>query len=355
MEFNFKTDVIWKHKDVIGIDIGMRSIKIVQLEKHRDTVRLVGFDLIDIPENFVISGIITEPEKLAKIIKEHIGKKSWGNLSGKRVNTSLPESRIFTRILTLPHMNRKEMSDAIMWEATQYIPISLADLYLDWKIIGENSADKTKDDIVFAATPKIIVSSYLQLFELLELEVMGVETNMSAVTRAVMPRNAVPETVLVIDIGAKTTNIAVFDSVVRVTGSTLVGGEDFVEHINKKLGIHSPENANIDYSIYAKENLKLEETVNEDLEQIIHEINHMLEYYAEKINIEDTIKKVILCGGSASLPGLPEYFTEKLQKITIIGDPWANVSAYPVRPISKSDSMFFANAIGLALAGVDND
>ncbi len=355
MEFNFKTDVVWKYKDVIGIDIGMRSIKIVQLKKTKGLPQLAGFILIEIPENYIISGIITEPEKLAAIIKEQIAKKGWGDLSGRRVNTSLPESRIFTRILTLPRMDKKEMNDAIMWEATQYIPISLTDLYLDWKVIGENAADPKKDDIVFAATPKIIVSSYLQLFELLGLEVMGVETNMTAVTRAIIPRNAISETVLVIDIGAKTTNIAIFDEVVRVTGSTLVGGEDFVEHINERLKVRLKKEEEIDYSIYAKEDLKLEETVNEDLEQIIQEISHMLQYYAEKINIEDTIKKVILCGGSASLPGLPEYFTNKLQKMTIVGDPWVNVSSFPIRPISKNDSLFYTNAIGLALAGIEDD
>jgi type IV pilus assembly protein PilM len=355
MDFNFKTNPIWKPREVIGLDIGTKSIKIVQLKRRGKLTKLVGYGQIDVPENYIIEGIISEPEKLAKFLKEFFSKITWGKITATRVNLSLSESKVFTRILTLPHTDEKAREDAVSWEATQIVPMAVSDLYLDWQLIGPNKEDPKTDEIIFAAAPKSIVNSYVQLICLMSLEVIGIETNLSAIVRAMIPSREFNETILVIDLGWKTTSMAIFDQFIRVTGSTIVGGDNLTRRIAEALKIDVSEAERLKLKRDDKDAVKIREAIDIELTEMTKEIDRMIRYYYEKINKENTITKVLLCGGTASLPGLAEYFTQKLNIPTAVGNPWSNISVYPIKPVPKSEAPAYTNAIGLALVGLEDE
>ncbi len=355
MDFNFKTSSIWKPRDVVGLDIGTKSIKVVQLRKKGKLTKLVGYGQIDLPENYIIEGIISETEKTAKLIKEFLAKVPWGKITATRVNMSLSESKVFTRILSLPHTDEKNRNDAVVWEANQIVPMAVSDLYIDWQLIGPNNEDPKLDDIIFAAAPKSIVNSYIQLAELVGLEVMGIEINLSAVARAVIPNKETSETVLIIDLGRESTSAAIFDQYIRVTGSILTGGDSLTQKIAETLKIDKTEAENLKLKKDDKNAIKVREAIDPGLTEITKEIDRMIRYYNEKINKENTITKILLCGGTASLPGLAEYFTEKLDIPTMVGNPWSNISVYPIKPVPRDEAPLYTNAIGLALVGVEDE
>ncbi|MDD5693182.1 MAG: type IV pilus assembly protein PilM [Patescibacteria group bacterium] len=355
MDFNFKTDPIWKPHDIVGIDIGTRSVKAVQLKKKGKLTKLVGYGRLEVPENYIIEGIISEPEKLAGLIKDFFKKITWGKITATRVNLSISESKVFTRILTLPHTDDKSRSDAVIWEATQIVPMAMDDLYIDWQYIGPNNEDPKSDDIIFAAAPKSIVNSYIQLAGLLGLEIISIETNLGAVARAMVPNKAIGETVLVVDLGAKSTSMAIFDQYIRVTGSTLVGGENLTKKIAEVLKLEINEAERLKLKKDDKDLVKVREAIDVELTDMTREIDRMIHYYYEKINKENIISKILLCGGTASLPGLSEYFTEKLDITTVVGNPWSNISVYPIKPVPREEAPIYTNAIGLALLGFENE
>ena len=63
------------------------------------------------------------------------------------------------------------------------------------------------------------------------------------------------------------------------------------------------------------------------------------------------IERIILCGGSVNMAGLPEYLTEALGIETERVDVWKNVftGSDMVPQISRRSSYGYATAIGLAL------
>jgi len=355
MEFSFKTSSIWKPRDVVGLDIGTNSIKVVQLRKKGKLTNLVGYGQVDLPDNYIIEGIISETEKTAKLLKEILNKPPWGKITATRVNMSLSESKVFTRILTLPHTDEKSRNDAVIWEANQIVPMAVSDLYIDWQLIGPNNEDPKTDDIIFAAAPKSIVNSYIQLIGLAGLEVMGIEINLSAVARAVVSNKDMNETVLIVDLGRKSTSAAIFDKYIRVTGSILTGGDNLTQKIANVLKIDKTEAENLKLKKDDKEAIKVREAIDTELTEITREIDRMIKYYYEKINKENTVTKILLCGGTASLPGLAEYFTEKLDIPAIVGNPWSNISVYPIKPVPKDEAPLYTNAIGLALVGLEDE
>jgi type IV pilus assembly protein PilM len=352
LDLDFKVDPIWKSKEVLGIDVGTKSIKVVQLKKKGKLTKLVGYGKIEVPENFIIEGIIAEPEKLAELLKDLFKTKVWGKITAIRVNASLPESKIFTRAISLPHMSEKERGDAIVWEASQSIPMALSDLNLDWQVVGPSITDPKSDEIIYAAAPKSIVNSYLQLFELLGLEIFGMETSLTAIARAMIPLNTKNETILVIDLGSETTNMAVVDQILRVTGSTPYGGEHITDRIATALGVTKGEAEKIKVSKAVENQKKIREAIDLELTEITKEADRIVRYYNEKISKDNAITKILVSGGGANLPGVTEILTEKLGIPAAIGNPWANISVYPIKPLPKNEAVAYTNAVGLSLVGV---
>lgn len=354
MESRTKIDPIWQKKDVVGIDIGSGSLKVVQLKKKGLLTKLIGYGQMPIPENFIIEGIIAEPEKLAELTKKFFAMEVWGKILAKRVCTSLPESKIFTRTITLPHMNEKALAEAVGWEASQTIPMAMSDLYLDWRVIGPTLNDPKIDEVIYAAAPRAIVDSYIQYFNILGLEIEGIETSLTAIIRSVVTKKSSKEAVLIIDIGGKTTNLAVFDRVIRLTGSTLIGGDHITYRISQALGIDEKEAEKMKKQKNA-DKTKLRQAVDVEVTEITKEATKMINYYQEKNKKANQITRVILSGGSASLDMLSEIFKEKLGIPTEVGNPWANISIYPLKSVPKEDAPAYTNAVGLALLGVIDD
>jgi type IV pilus assembly protein PilM len=354
MEPGTKIDPIWRKKDVVGIDIGTGSLKAVQLKKRGALTKLVGYGQMAVPENYIIEGIIAEPEKLAEMTKKFFTLGLWGKITAKRVCTSLPESKIFTHTITLPHMNEKALAEAVTWEASQTIPMAMTDLYLDYKVIGPSLDDPKSDEIIYAAAPKAIVDSYIQFFNLMGLEVDGIETSLTAIIRAAVSKRNHKEAVLVIDIGSSTTNLAVFDRVIRLTGSTLIGGDHITFRIAELMGVDAKEAEKIKKKKTADKE-KVREAIDVEVTQITKEAIKMIEYYREKNVRANAVAKVILCGGSASIDTLSDIIAEKLAIPTEVGNPWANISIYPLKSVPKEEAPAFTNAVGLALLGVLDD
>jgi len=95
-------------KDILGLDLGTDSIKIVQLKVTEKTITLVNFAYQEIPysqrgkadlDNFIINSI-KKMSKDAKLTQ----RKVFTALSGDKVNASS---------LLLPKMSRKDLEGAI--------------------------------------------------------------------------------------------------------------------------------------------------------------------------------------------------------------------------------------------------
>lgn len=349
-----KIDYIWKKKDVVGIDVGSGSLKMVQLAQKGKLTKLIGYGKVDIPENYIIEGIIAEPEKLAELVKKQLADGIWGKITAKRVCTSLPESKIFTKTITLPHMQDKALEEAINWEAGQTIPMAMSDLFLDFQVIGPSEEDPKNDEIIYAAAPRAIVHSYIQFFEIMGWEVESMETSLTAIIRSAVAKKKSGEVVMIIDMGSKNTNLAIFDRLIRLTGSTLIGGDHITYRIAEALKIDEKEAEKLKKQ-KANNKKDIRQAVDVEVTQITIEATKMINYFQEKNKKAKPVSKVILCGGGASLAMLTEIFTEKLGIPTEVGNPWANISIYPLKSVPKEEAPAYTNAVGLALLGVLDD
>lgn len=256
---------------------------------------------------------------------------------------------MFTRIIDLPTLGSKDIEEAITYEVEQSIPIPKDDLYIDWQKIAES---QEKTTVFLAAAPKSIVNSYVQLFELLGMEPVALEMSLAAIARAMVSNKDQVEPVIILDIGDQSSNLAIFDSNLRFTGSHPIGGSTIKKLIMETTGKTEKEAAT-EVRLGFKSEPRAAKIIESQMSELLTEIKKMSQYFKEK-NEGKEIKKVLICGGLGFLPGLPEYLKDNGFEAKV-GNPWVNISIYPLKPVPKEEAPSFACAIGLCLRGFLDD
>jgi len=83
-------------------------------------------------------------------------------MTSKKVIAALPSFSVFSSIISLPAMGKKDLAQAIQWEAKKFIPLPLEEMRLDWKIIPEQKPVKKIVEKIFlpmAANGKKVANS----------------------------------------------------------------------------------------------------------------------------------------------------------------------------------------------------
>jgi len=171
----------------VGLDIGSKTIKIVELVKEANLVRLQGSGIIG------YSG--TPPEtlendkdfsSLAQVIRK---LHSEARISRKEVVVSLPEPLVFTRTVKFPLLTDAEVASAVKWEAEQYIPIPVNEAILQHQILEKKETATPPEVLVLlVAAPRTLIEKYLKVVSLAGLNVIAAETQLMALCRALAPQ-----------------------------------------------------------------------------------------------------------------------------------------------------------------------
>jgi len=234
--------LFYRKEPLFGLDIGHGNIKVVELEHKNNRYLVNGYGRANFLDSTMDNGVITDPKKVAKAVFELLTDTVIGGIDTTRIATSIPVAQSFTRMLTLHNMSDDELRSAVQLEAEQYIPLPLEDLYLDYESYPSLSDEEDEIDVLMVAVPRKIVDSYMELFNMLNLEVALIETSLISSVRGVRHslsgslEDDAPPTLLV-DFGARSCDLSIFDQSIRVTGTVDKGGDDITAAIAKGMKI----------------------------------------------------------------------------------------------------------------------
>ncbi len=145
---------LFKNKrSYLGVDLGTSAIKIVELQNKKGHPQLLTYGYVEQPTDIVRASSSGTEEKIIKIIKA-IYQRS--RMVSTEVVAALPSFSVFNSIISLPKMNKKDLAQAIRWEAKKVVPLPLEEMVLDWKIVPATrpvSKDK-KDKAAGVRAPK---------------------------------------------------------------------------------------------------------------------------------------------------------------------------------------------------------
>ncbi len=333
----------------VGLDIGSKTIKVVELNKSGNTYSLAGAGVVG-HSGAGIEKLSEERDfvALADVIKKLF--KSSG-INKREVAVSLPEPLVFTRTIKLPLLTDQEVAAAIKWEAEQYIPIPVKDAIIQHQVLERNSSAGTNEVIVLlVAAPRALVEKYITLLNYAKLSVEAAETELISLARSVSPPN---QTALLIDYGARSVNIAISKKGMLVFSRSIpTAGDALTRAISQTLGV-TPAQAEEYKRVYGLSGSQLEGKIKVALEPIlkgvIDEIRKAIHFY-QTDEKGDAPSAAIISGGVAGTPELISYLTSTLGIEVLIANPFSRVAvAQNTWSVLAPYAPLYSIAVGLAL------
>lgn len=336
----------------VGLDIGFASIKVVSLSHDKEQFKLVSLASIPSPQPGIVSDTDTDLEIVANAIKKLLAAIK---IDSREIVAALPESRVFTRVIDdFPYLTDNELSSAIRYAAEEFIPMSLADVNLNWQVLvrSDPKSANAKTVVLVIASPKRVVSKYVKVLQMAGLHPKALETETIAVARSLVGNNPFSPSTLIMQMGTTTTDFtAVSKGLIWLTRSISTGGmaltRSLAQHFNFEVS-----QAEQYKKIYGLMEDQLEGKVFEALKPIVDIIagegKRVIQAFETKYP-QNPIKRVVLSGGGAKMPGLVVYLANLLGLEVQEADPWYSI----IRDKSMSSKLpqdaSYSVAVGLAL------
>lgn len=337
---------------LVGLDIGGTTIKIVELENSGNTHKLVACGVSATPPRGLLSEASFDQVALGDAIKKACVESK---ITTKSINIALPEGMVFTRVVEMPMLSDKELASAIHWEAEQYIPLPLNDVVLDYQVMTKGISTKAGPamGVFLVAASKTLISKYQKIIELAGLELVSIETEAVALARALIDGDSNSPVTLIINLGADTTGVYIArGSSIMLTYVIASGSRAFTRALAVDLGIDQMQAEEYKKTYGLKKEVlsgKVGNTFKPLAENLVTELKRAINFYTSKGPDIEPIRRVVLVGGSAKMPGFVVYLADELGIETQIGDPWQKVTDKQKLSTQSFDPILFSEAVGLAL------
>lgn len=333
---------------MVGIDIGSKTIKIVELVKSGNKIRLKA------------SGIVVHKGKTPDIAKEEKDmvevseaiKKLYkeAKISSRDVAIALPEAKVYTRVIKFPPLTDSEIASAVKWEAEQYIPIPMNEAIIQYQVIERREdLSPAQVSVLLVAAQKAMVDKYARCIEMASVNLVAVETELMSLVRSLAPNEG---TVLLVDFGARSTDIAIAkNSQLMFSRSIPTAGDALTRALAQSLSITplQAEEYKKTYGLSSQLEGRVKKALDPVFKIVADEMKKAIYYYMSEEK-GDSPASAVLAGGSAGLPEVAGALTKMLGLEVVVGNPFAKIEVDPEALRSLSGySPLYSIAVGLAM------
>ncbi len=346
-----------KNNLFLGIDLGARAVKIVLLSKEKGgRLRLVKseYNQYETALNFDSQ---QQRAVLTDILKKFLRKEK--DLRNAKIGISIAGQAAFVRLVKIPLTTPKNLHKIIRYETQQQIPFPIKDVVWDFQIYSRH---KKELSVLLVAIKKELVESILKVIDDSLIDVEYIDVSNLALYNCLQYFFRDLEKTLILDLGAKTTNIIVVGAEKIWTRSLPFGGEDITEAIARKLNVTreeaeqlKKEKGNVLMLYYGKERSaseqeqKVAEIITSVLTDLTNEIVKTLNFYKSQHEMDMDFRKALITGGVSKTPNIDKFFENSLAIPTQIIDYFSFLSVHP--KVDMQTNEFLGTALGLALRG----
>lgn len=348
---------------IYALDLGMQTVSLAEFHKLSDG----GLSLHAFKEVELIvdpSADATRPAQIAMAVTE---LRTELKIAPKaQVNFCLPSQSVFARFVKLPGGTAEDVRAIIGFEAQQNVPFPIDEVVWDHQIMGNQRGENW--DVILVAMKADQLSELSDAVDAGGLKPQTIDVAPMAVYNAF--RYNYPEATgcsLLIDIGARTTNLIfvegdrAFSRSIPIGGSTMSAAvaKEFTQEITlaEKLkigkGIVGLGGAYAEPANHTE--ARVAKVIRNTMTRLHAEITRSISFYRSSQGGGQPLR-VLLCGGSVSLPYMCEFFSEKLQTPVEFFNPLRNVTvADPAVAAELSNKAHtIGELVGAALRALGN-
>lgn len=305
---------------IVSLNLGMQTVTLAEFHATPDG----GITLNACKQEELIvdpAADVTRPAQVESAV-EHLRKEL--KLPAKlMVNFCLPSQAVFARFVKLPGSSPEDVSQIIAFEAQQNVPFPIDEVVWDYQIMGD-SKDNMWDVALVA----------IKADQLGETNASVNKGGFKSSTIDVAPMalynafrynySELTGSSLLIDIGSRTTNLVFVEGQRVFSRSIPVGGGTISAAIGKefKQDVTVGEKLKLEKGFvglggaYAEPDdpteTRISKIVRNTMTRLHAEIARSISFYRQNQGGSAPVR-AFLCGGTAGLPYMLEFFSEKLQ------------------------------------------
>lgn len=283
-------------------------------------------------------------------------------LSKAKARFAISGQAVFTRFVKLPPLQDDNIEQLVTFEAQQHVPFPLNEVVWDYELI-EGGVEK---EVVIVAIKADALDELNSAVNDSGLGTAEVDVAPMALYNAFRSTYGQPEEpILLIDIGAKTSNLLYIEGKRFFTRSIAIGGASITAAIAKEYGIPflEAEHQKIANGLVALGGGHTEQmdeavaalamVIRNALSRLPAEISRTTNYYRSQHG-GSAPRRVLLAGGGANLPYTLEFFQEKLNLPVEYLNPVRNLAIGKGVDASvvQREGHLMGELVGLGLRGI---
>lgn len=342
-------------KPILTLDIGSHSLKLAEfvdvkggLEMTRYAVGDLGID----PQS--------DADRSQYIITTiHDLIRESGCKPGP-VQVAISGHSVFSRFVKLPPVEPEKVYQIIQYEAQQNVPFPMNEVVWDYQLISGNDGDV---DVMLAAIKADIIDSLTDCVQFTGLAPNRVDVAPMALYNAVRYNyDNLPPCTLVVDIGARSTDLIFIEAGRVFSRSVPVAGNQITQLIMNEFSIsfddaeamkkahayvafggayEGPQSETVD---------KVSKSVRSMMTRLHQELNRSINFYRSQQGGQQP-SLLLLTGGSSVIPYTDTFLREKLNVETDYFNPFNNVAVSEQIPAEQigAHACEMGQLVGLAL------
>lgn len=304
----------------IGIDIGTSYVKTAGIEIHGKKLFLNAPSLFRSPLYLIENGRISDAEELRHIIVS--GAQKAGIKKAKSIIV-LNDSMVITREIVLPMVKNKEMDQMVKLEVQSYLPGDISEYTVRYRILSQNSTDKSRYAIVTCVKTQLVNDIY-ELFKKTGFTPVLIDTPVNSLikyTKRHMEGEVLQQNkkTILLNLGASSIDMVVFQGKVPVS-------QQVINFNSQRIDVIISNTFNIDrleaeqykiryglYSLYNSDASEMSRTIgsmiNNQLDTMMGDLYRRIHEHITG-STENPVNEIILTGGLSGIIGFEKYLSQ---------------------------------------------
>ena len=324
-----------KSNSYLAVDFGAGSLKLAEFE----TNEAGGLVL----KQYAIKSLGLEGSQetkrevlILKTLQELIA--SLG-IKAKEINVCAPGFHVFSKFVKLPPVEASKVTQIIQYEAQQNVPFPLAEVVWDYQILGTTAGGEL--EVLLVAIKSDIVEGLFRTASASGLQLQICDVSPAALCNAFrFNYGELEDCTMLLDIGAKTSNLLVFEKGTVFARSINLGANSITQDFanEAKLKFDMADKIKIDEGFVSlggayeepenQHQAAISKIARQFMTRLHIQVNQTIQFYRGQQG-GTAPQRLFLSGGAAIMPYTAQFFAEKLNVPVEYFNPFRNVQIDP--------------------------
>jgi type IV pilus assembly protein PilM len=344
-------------KSFLAIDFGAGSLKLAEFEQNdAGGLRLKQYGVKSL--GLEGSQEANREAAMLKALQELMAEKNFGS---RQSNVCAPGFHVFSKFVKLPPVDTSKVTQIIRYEAQQNVPFPLDEVVWDYQILGTSASNEL--EVLLVAVKSEIIEGLFRVGESAGLRIKLVDVSSAALCNAFRYNYGdVEGCSMLLDIGAKTSNLLFFEKGKVYARSITIGANSITQDFSHEAKLRFPDaeatklekgSVSLGGAYEEPEDPQaaaIAKIARQVMTRLHIQVNQTIQFYRGQQG-GSAPERLYLSGGASIMPYTAQFFAEKLNLPVDYFNPFRNIEIGPALDLEELSKYAhsFGEVVGLGL------